>query len=135
MKPRNADNSSAPRPLDGCMILLVEDDSDTRQMMKFVFEQQGAEVTATESVQAALEKFRARRPDVLVSDLAMAGFNGFALIAEVRKLDEEGGSHTPAVAVTAFSTPQDRELATSAGFERYVTKPFDPDELVQSVVQ
>jgi len=119
--------------LSGCNILLVEDDSDTRQMMKFVFEQSGATVAAADSVPAALEAFRFRIPDVVVADIGMPGLNGFALIAEVVKLNAEQRIHIPAVAVTAFSSPQDKARALDAGFERYVTKPFDPLELIQAV--
>jgi CheY-like chemotaxis protein len=119
--------------LSGCKILLVEDDSDTRQMMKFVFEQSGASVAAADCVPAALEAFRFRVPDVLVADIGMPGLNGYALIAEIRKLDVEQQVHIPAVAVTAFSSPQDKARALDAGFERYVPKPFDPLELIQAV--
>jgi CheY-like chemotaxis protein len=115
--------------------LLVDDDFDTLQIMKFVLEQNGADVIATDSVPAALERFQLRRPDVIVTDIAMAGLNGYALILEVRKIDAQRQSRTPAIAVTAFATPRDQDLATTAGFERYIAKPFDPHELVLAVVQ
>jgi len=123
------------RSLDGCQVLVVEDDSDTRQIMKFVLEQNGAVVEAVDSVNSALTQFRSKKPDVIVADIAMPGLNGFALIAEVRKIDAEVKTHTQVIAVTAFSSPQDRDRAISAGFDQYLTKPFDPSELINAVRQ
>jgi len=123
------------RPLEDRRILIVEDDSDTLQMLKFVLEQNGADVVATDTVKAALEQFERQRPDVILADIAMPDLNGYALIAEVRRIDAERGGHTKAIAVTAFSTERDRQLAESSGFKGYITKPFDPRVLVETVVQ
>jgi CheY-like chemotaxis protein len=124
-----------PRLLEGRRVLVVENDSDTLQMLKFVLEQNGADVTPTASVPAALEQFELRRPDVLLADIAMPDLNGYALITEVRRIDAETGGHTRAIAVTAFSTQRDQELALASGFQAYITKPFDPHALVQTILQ
>jgi CheY-like chemotaxis protein len=104
-------------------------------MLKFLLEQTGASVVAADSVPPALDEFKLERPDVVVADIAMPGLNGYALIAEVRRLDAERGEHTRAIAVTAFSTQQDQALATASGFDAYITKPFDPDALVRTIVK
>src|SRR5688572_21263404 len=123
----NAHNDDFPgssRKLEGRRVLIVENDSDTLQILKFVVEQNGAEVVPTDSVRVALEQFERQRPDVILADIGMPDLNGYALIAEVRKIDAAQGSQTNAIAVTAFSSPQDEELAIASGFQRYLAKPF-----------
>jgi CheY-like chemotaxis protein len=124
-----------PRPLQGRRVLVVEDDSDTLQIMQFVLERHGAHVMPASSVLAALDQIESYSPDVVVADIGMRGLNGYALISEIRKMDAAMGRHTPAIAVTGFATPQDREAASAAGFEAYITKPFDPRILIDTIEQ
>jgi CheY-like chemotaxis protein len=130
-----AKDASEQLPLEGRRVLVVENDSDTLQMLKFVLEQNGADVVPTNTVPAALEQFERQRPDVILADIAMPDLNGYALITEIRRIDAERGSHTKAIAVTAFSTQRDKELALASGFERYITKPFEPRVLVETLAQ
>jgi len=134
-QPSEKSSEELSLPLEGRGLLIVEDDSDTLHMLKLVLEQNGANVVATDSVVAALKQFELRPPDVILADIAMPDLNGYALIAEVRRTDAERGRHTKAIAVTAFSTERDRELALASGFERYITKPFDPGALIETIVQ
>src|SRR5437764_12310962 len=97
-------SADSPGPLEGRHILVVEDDSDTIQMIKIVLEQNGARVVPAGSVPDALERFESERPDAIVTDIGMPGLNGYALIAEIRRLDAERGENTKALAVTAFAT-------------------------------
>jgi len=127
-------SADSPGPLEGRHILVVEDDSDTIQMIKIVLEQNGARVVPAGSVPDALERFESERPDAIVTDIGMPGLNGYALIAEIRRLDAERGENTKALAVTAFATARDQELALASGFNGYITKPFDPQTLVQAIV-
>ena len=133
-EPGNNGSEQSPRPLEGLRVLIVEDDSDTLEMLKFVLLQNGADVVPTNAVQAALEQFERQRPDLVLADIAMSEMNGYALIAEIRSKDAERATHTKAVAVTAYSTERDKELALAAGFKAYVTKPFDPSVLVETLV-
>jgi CheY-like chemotaxis protein len=110
-------------------LLVVEDERDTRELMRFLLRQHGAEVMAAESVSKAIELFNERRPDVVIADIGMPGNDGFALIAHVRSIDDQ----TPVVAVTAYSNPGARERGLKAGFNAYLGKPFDPEELVTTV--
>ena len=123
------------RPLEGRRTLIVDNDSDTLQMLKFVLEQNGAHVVTTDTVPAALEDFERQRPDVILADIAMPDLNGYAFITEVRRMDDERGGYTKAIAVTAFSTQRDQQLAASSGFDGYITKPFNPRELVEMIVE
>src|SRR5262245_39679882 len=120
-------------PLSGREVLVVEDDSDTREILKFVLEQNGAKVVAVDGVEPALEAFQADNPDTIVADIGMPGYNGYALIAKIRELERETSRRTRCIAVTAFSTPKDRTATLNAGFDAYLAKPFRPAELVKTL--
>ena len=120
-------------PLRGCQILVVEDDSDTREMLKFVLEQNGAAVLAVDAVQPAIQLFVRTRPDAVVADIGLPEYNGYALIAKIRELERDKQSRTKCVAVTAYATPTDRDVALSSGYDAYIAKPFKPGELIETV--
>ena len=96
------------------------------------FQQAGAQVTLADSARAALAALEASAPDVLVSDIGMPDGNGYELLERVRAA--ENGSRLPAVALTAYARPEDRERAIRAGFQLHVSKPVDPAALVRAVV-
>ncbi|HEX5084513.1 MAG TPA: ATP-binding protein, partial [Blastocatellia bacterium] len=116
--------------LDGVRVLLVEDEPDTLDMLKFIFYESGAEVLAATSVDEALGALERFSPDVLVSDLAMPGRDGYELIREVRSRELGLGRKIPAVAVTAYARGEDRMRALSAGYQMHIVKPIVPDELI-----
>lgn len=123
----------SPRPLSGRQVLVVEDDSDTREILRFVLEQNGADVVAVAAVEPAIEAFKTVNPDAVVADIAMPGYNGYALIAKIRELDRKHSRRTQCVAVTAYATATDRDTTLNAGFDAYLAKPFEPAELVQTL--
>jgi CheY-like chemotaxis protein len=114
-------------------ILVVDDDRDTREMLRFILQQQAADVTAVESVTEAVNAFQKSAPDLLLTDIGMPDFNGYALIALLRENDEKIGRKTPAIALTAYTSPADEEAAMAAGFQRYMAKPFAPAELIEAI--
>ena len=122
-------------PLAGRQILVVEDDSDTREMLKFVLEQNGASVLTTDSVPPAVELVEKVHPDAVVADIGLPEYNGYALIAKIREIDEREHSRTKCVAVTAYATPIDRDFTLKSGYDAYIAKPFEPEELVQTVAK
>lgn len=122
-------------PLFGRQILVVEDDSDTREMLKFILEQNGASVHATDAVLTAVELFKQIHPDAIVADIGLPEYNGYALIAKIREFEKDDQSRTKCVAVTAYATPADRDVTLNAGYDAYIAKPFEPEELVQTVAQ
>ena len=122
-------------PLAGRQILVVEDDSDTREMLKFVLEQNGAAVLTTDSVPPAVELVEKVHPDAVVADIGLPEFNGYALIARIRELDSKDNLRTKCVAVTAYATPADRDITLKSGYDAYIAKPFEPDELIQTVAK
>ncbi len=123
--------------LDGFDILIVEDDPDSREVLQLFLEQSGASVRSADSARSAMNLFsdvRAKRPDILISDLAMPDEDGYSLISRIRQLPPEKGGHIPALALSAFASAESRQKAFDAGFHRYLTKPFEPGLIVDQVV-
>ncbi|MFL6253919.1 MAG: PAS domain S-box protein [Pyrinomonadaceae bacterium] len=119
-----------PGALEGVRVLLVEDEQDTRELLKTILEGCGAAVTEATSAVEALAALEHTRPDVLVSDIGMPGENGYELIKRVRALPAERGGRVPAVALTAYAGTKDRRRAMLAGFHTHLAKPVEPDELL-----
>jgi CheY-like chemotaxis protein len=115
-------------------ILVVEDDPDTQELLKTVLKRHGADVTTVDSGARALEQIGRVKPDVIISDIGMAGENGYDLIKKIRSLDPEEGGHIPAIALTAYAGPFDRRRALLAGFQTHLTKPVEPDELLAVIL-
>jgi PAS domain S-box-containing protein len=115
--------------LDGVRVLIVDDEADAREFIAHVLDQCGARVLAVASVREALEALKLRRPDVLVSDIAMPGEDGYALMAQVKALEATYGEPIPAVALTAYGGSEDRERVLSAGYQRHIPKPVQPIKL------
>jgi signal transduction histidine kinase/ActR/RegA family two-component response regulator len=116
--------------LAGARILVVDDDTDTRELLISVLEAAGARVYAAASAAEALTKGVAARPEALVSDIAMPEQDGYTLL---RELDAALGTESPRVrvALTAYAGDADRERTFAAGYQRHITKPFDPAMLVR----
>jgi PAS domain S-box-containing protein len=122
-----ARNASRPT-LKGADILVVDDDRDTREILRTVLEQTGATVRTAASAAEAYAAVQASTPTVLVSDIGMPGEDGYSLIRKVRALP--ACSRTPAIALTAFSRTEDRHRALLAGFQMHLSKPVEATELV-----
>lgn len=123
----------APPDLAGLRVLVVEDDTDTREVITVMLEESGALVTTVETVEAALGALETATPDVLMSDLSMPERDGYDLIRSVRALDPARGGRVPAIALTAYARSEDRERVISAGYQRYLSKPIDLEELVAAI--
>lgn len=126
--------SLASQPLlTGLHVLLVDDDVDTLELLRAALTQREAKVTAVASATEALEALRSVNPDVLVSDIAMPGSDGYQLLKEMRA--EHTSRFVPAVAITAYAKEEDRERALASGFQQYVPKPIELSELISAVVE
>ena len=117
---------------DDIHILLVDDDEDGRKLAQILLEQCGAHVTTAGSGLEGLAAMQSTPPDILISDLAMPGMDGYAFIRRVRALPEL--RHIPAIALTAHARADVRVKALQAGFDTFVAKPIDPTELLTVVV-
>ena len=124
---------NCPPELDGLRVLVVDDEEDTRVLLRMVLERCGASVTAVSSAQEALAALKQSRPDVLVSDLGMPEEDGYSLIKKVRALSAEDGGQTPAAALTAYARVEDRLKVLNSGFQIHIPKPVEPIELVTVV--
>ncbi|QRO01724.1 PAS domain-containing protein [Archangium violaceum] len=119
--------------LSGVRVLVVDDELDTRELLRTLLEERKAEVTVATCVAEAFESLVRTPPSLLVSDIGMPGEDGYALIRRVRALPPERGGQVPAAALTAFTRLEDRTRALAAGFQVHVPKPVDPTELVMSL--
>jgi CheY-like chemotaxis protein len=116
--------------LAGIRVLVVDDDPAAVDLVTELLRQRGADVTGCSSATAALPTAARWRPDVLVSDIEMPEEDGYTLVRKLRALPPEAGGRTPAVALTAFSRPDDRIRSLRAGFSIHMSKPVDPEELI-----
>jgi signal transduction histidine kinase/ActR/RegA family two-component response regulator len=119
--------------LDGLRILVVDDDADGRTLTTLVLTEVGASVKAASTTQQAFEMLEGQRPDVLISDLGLPDEDGYALIQRIRHHEAEHGGFLPAITLTGFARADDRTRALAAGFQRHVTKPLEPAELIAAV--
>jgi len=121
--------------LEGVQVLVVDDNAAMREMLEVVLEHYGAGVKTAASASEALDIIGHSPPDVLVSDIAMPGQDGYGLIRRVRSLKPEQGGRIPALALTAWGGTEDRQRALSAGFQNHLVKPADADELAVQVAR
>jgi signal transduction histidine kinase/CheY-like chemotaxis protein len=133
----------APRPapvgehyavsLPGACVLVVDDDTDTREVVREILQYAGAKVITSGSARetrALIDRFQ---PDVLIADLGMPEEDGYSLIQTIRA-NEPGARHLPAIALTAHTRPEDVDHALKAGFHAHIAKPVDASQLVSSIV-
>ncbi|WP_375499041.1 PAS domain S-box protein [uncultured Nostoc sp.] len=121
--------------LSGIHILVVDDETDSREFIAFVLEQHGAIVTAVASGADALQAFTQSIPNIIISDIGMPEMDGYMLIRQIRALPPQQGGQIPAIALTAYAGELDQQQAIATGFQRHVAKPIDPEVLVAIVVQ
>lgn len=119
--------------LSGVHILVVDDEADVRELVSFILEQAGAEVSTANSAAEALAVLKHVIPDGLVCDIGMPGMDGYALIRHIRDMPPEQGGCLPAIALTAYAGELNQRKSVAAGFQRHLDKPVEPDILVQTV--
>ena len=117
-----ADPVLQPR-LIGASVLVVDDDSDVRDLLRASFERRGAIVSAAASVEEALAILMASAVDLIVSDIGMPNRDGYSLISAVRGAYIV--NNLPAIAYTAQCSPKERKQALKAGFTAHVCKQAD----------
>ncbi|MEG4231893.1 PAS domain S-box protein [Microcoleus sp. Pol11C3] len=120
--------------LSGINVLAVDDDADARDLVVFLLEDCGASVTAVANAADALAVLTQSVPDLLLSDIGMPDTDGYMLLRQVRDLAPEQGGLVPAIALTAYAGEIDYQQALAAGFQRHLSKPLDPDKLVQAML-
>ena len=121
--------------LEGIKVLVVDDDTDTREFITFMLSMYGASVTAVNSGAEALANFTQHKPDILVSDIGMPDIDGYMLIQQLRALAPEQGGLLPAIALTAFAGEINQQQALKAGFQRHISKPIEPATLITAIAE
>ena len=120
-----------PPRLDGVRVLVVDDDFDTRQMLKAVLSECQADVITASSAAEAIKEIQQRKPDVLVSDVGMPEQDGYDLIKQVRETESaDNAIRVPALALTAYAKAEDRVRALAGGYQVHLAKPVEPAEFV-----
>jgi PAS domain S-box-containing protein len=117
---------------EGAHVFVVDDEPDARELLRRIFEDQGAEVTAFASGEELLSAVKSSRPSVIICDIGMPHADGYQLMRALRA-SESRGSRIPALALTAFARAEDRKRSLVAGYQAHMAKPFDVAELLLQV--
>lgn len=117
----------------GLRLLVVDDDSDTRILLTFLFELYEAKVVTAASADQAIEIMSFFKPDILISDIYLPDEDGYSLLLKARNLEAKRGRKIPAIALTASAFDEDRKRASLAGYDIYRCKPIDVDDLASVV--
>jgi len=129
--PRSATQAMPAMPrLEGLKLLIIDDDADSRELLKLALSQAGATVQAATCAADALEAAAASPFDVIISDIGMPEMDGLEMMTRLRSNTDARNCQTPAVALTAFAATDDRKRALLAGFDTFLSKPVDPSEVI-----
>ena len=120
--------------LENLKLLVVDDDADALDLLRFVLELKGAEVISAASVSEAWQELQNNRFDLLISDLGMAGTDGFDLIRRLRTSENKEIASLPAIALTGYATAEDGAQVLLAGFQIHLPKPLDIEVLPTAVL-
>jgi CheY-like chemotaxis protein len=120
--------------IDGSHILLVEDETQTRDALAKLLGKGGAKITAVGTAAEAMQAFEDSRPDIIISDIGLPQEDGYQLLQKIRSLEmERNEPPIPAIALTAFAATKDRRLAREAGYHKHIAKPVTPAVLIAAV--
>jgi PAS domain S-box-containing protein len=127
------EGKDTPSSLAGLRILIVDDDTDTRDFLCYLLKEYGATVTVAASAGAALAVLAQSQHDLLISDVGMPEIDGYGLIHQIRAMSPERGGNIPAIALTAYAGNSDRSRVLAAGFQIHIAKPLDADQLLMAI--
>jgi CheY-like chemotaxis protein len=132
---RLAQISAPPPTFQHLHVLIVDDDADTREIVRTVLGDAGGDVVAATSAAEGFARLDERVPDVIIADVGMPDEDGYAFIQHVRARSANVAPHRRRLRLTAYARAVDRERALAAGFQRHISKPFDPRILTQAVTE
>jgi len=119
---------------DHC-VMVVDDDEATRDLLATVLGRSGARVKTVESAQLAMAQLDVEVPALIIGDIGMPGEDGLSMIRKIRQRSPARGGLVPAIALSAYARPEDRDGALSAGFDDFLTKPAMPGDVLRAVDQ
>ena len=120
--------SSSPEEVK---ILVIDDDSDTLRIVHTALRRGRYQVILARSGPEGIEKAKAEKPDLVLTDLAMPGFTGIDVIATLRH--DPMTAHLPIVVISAYLDRSFSQTATQAGYDGCLAKPFSSTQLLQEV--
>nr|WP_242033702.1 response regulator [Phormidium sp. FACHB-592] len=123
------------QPLKDIQVLLVEDELDMAVLLTYLLENEGAAVTVTTTALEALQVLNKQRPQILLCNLRLPDLDGKALLEQVRQAPATASRQIPAIAVTSYSREYGEAAALKASFDYWLTKPIDPEPLVEAILQ
>jgi CheY-like chemotaxis protein len=121
--------------LHGLLVLVVDDDPHTRELLQRLLSECGARVLSAGDARAALELLDSHVPDVMVSDIGMPDIDGYQLLRMVRVLPHPAVQRIPALALTAFARAEDHARSLRSGFDAHLTKPMNPPQVLAAVAR
>ena len=127
--------SRLSRDLSRLRVLVVEDDEASAEYFAMALRIVGAQVTTASTAAEALRLVEAERPDVVLSDIAMPGRDGYWLVAAIRALSDPAISRVPVIATTAHGGAHSPERTRAAGFVDHLAKPVEPEMLWAAVAR
>lgn len=120
-------------PFAELRVLLVDDDTDARDLIAFILEQNGALVTSAANAAEAIQAFEQTNFDVLISDIGMPQMDGYMLLRQIRSMTQ--GTGVLALALTAYAGEINQQQALAAGFQKHITKPVEPEDVVKVIAE
>jgi PAS domain S-box-containing protein len=127
------DETVKVNPLQNICILIVEDETDSRELLTLVLQQQGVEVIPTASAREALDALNDHTFDLIISDIGMPEMDGYTLMTQIRALPQ--GRNLPAIALTAHAGEVDRQRSLDVGFQQHIAKPINISESLKTIAQ
>jgi CheY-like chemotaxis protein len=135
-KSRPLRETAGPVPdvdLTGVKVLAIDDSDDTRELLREILEEHGADVRTATSAAQGHAVLAVWKPDVIVCDIGMPDEDGYSFIKKLRSTPAEDGADTPAIALTGYVRVEDRMRALAAGYQMFVPKPIEPREFTATI--
>ena len=123
----------AVRTLQDVTIVVVDDNADARGFIDQVLKQHGAAAISVETGAEAIQAVLQHHPDVVLCDLMMPEMDGYAVLRQIRTLDDETAKNVPVIALTALAGAENRLKTQQAGFQLHLDKPIDPAQLIETI--
>ena len=119
--------------LEGVTILTIIVDQDSRKLLKSVLNQAGATAIEADCGAQGLRKFGNSHVDLVICDLQMPDLDGYQVLKGIRLLEQKEGGIVPVIAVAAFESLEDYSESRDGGFDFFLVKPINPDELIRAI--
>ncbi|WP_088889538.1 response regulator [Leptolyngbya ohadii] len=121
-------------PLAGVQVLLVEDEFDIATLLLFILLEAGAEAVWVVQSREALDCLDHFHPDILLSNIKLPDHDGDWLIQEIRQAESVEMPRLPAIAITSYTRDVAATQVLEAGFDRFMPKHFDPEEIISTIL-